>query len=105
MSGEPISDERITAKTFIPIAKRMSEAAFCAKYDHPFLFGREVLEEEFQFATVVTGGQSLEQSPFAQPASIWRVNLSISRPLRTVVGMYMNGPVPVTMPVSRIQTS
>lgn len=50
-----------TVKDYIPIARSMTAPAFAARYDHPFLFGREVLEEEFQFNTLVTN-QSLEQS-------------------------------------------
>lgn len=41
-------------RDFIPIARGMTLEAFCARYDHPFLFGREVLEEEFRFQTLVT---------------------------------------------------
>lgn len=37
--------------------------AFCARHDHPFLFGREVLEEEFQFNTLVTHDVSKESGP------------------------------------------
>lgn len=46
-----------TVNDFIPIARAMTEEAFCARYDHPFLFGREVLEEEFRFQTLVTKGE------------------------------------------------
>jgi hypothetical protein len=48
-----------TVNDFIPIARGMTEEAFVARYEHPVLFGREVLEEEFRFQTLVTdGGQS-----------------------------------------------
>lgn len=48
-----------TAKDFIPIARGMTAEAFCGRYDHPFLFGKEVLEEEFRFQTLVTRDQAL----------------------------------------------
>ena len=54
-----------TVKDYIPIARSMTGPAFAARYDHPFLFGREVLEEEFQFNTLVTD-RSLEQSQVQQ---------------------------------------
>lgn len=52
-----------TVNDFIPVARGMTEDAFGARYDHPFLFGREVLEEEFRFQTHVTdaGQLSAEQ--------------------------------------------
>lgn len=48
--------EHKKVRDFIPIARGMTVEAFCARYDHPFLFGREVLEEEFRFQTLVTEG-------------------------------------------------
>jgi hypothetical protein len=47
------------AKDFIPIARGMTGEAFCGRYDHPFLFGKEVLEEEFRFQTLVTREASM----------------------------------------------
>jgi hypothetical protein len=37
-----------------PTVKTMSVEIFCTRHAHPFLFGREVLEEEFRFSTAVT---------------------------------------------------
>lgn len=49
-----MTSEHKKARDFIPIARGMTTEAFAARYDHPFLFGREVLEEEFRFQTLVT---------------------------------------------------
>lgn len=49
-----------TAKDFIPVAMSITEETFVTRYDHPFLFGREVLEEEFRFQTLVTKEQTAE---------------------------------------------
>jgi hypothetical protein len=43
-----------TVNDYIPVVKSMNGAAFVQRYQHPFLFGREVLEEEFRFSTVVS---------------------------------------------------
>lgn len=43
-----------TVHDYIPVARSMTMDAFVARYGHPFLFGREVLEEEFRFSTLVT---------------------------------------------------
>jgi hypothetical protein len=44
--------------------RSMTPEAFAARFPHPFLFGREVLEEEFRFSTLVTDerGASMEQN-------------------------------------------
>ncbi len=39
----------------------MTPEAFAARYPHPFLFGREVLEEEFQFSTLVTDEKGMSE--------------------------------------------
>ncbi len=39
---------------YMPIARSTTVDGFCSRYNHPFLLGREVLEEEFRFSTVVT---------------------------------------------------
>src|SRR5512137_355836 len=38
---------------FFSIARSLSADAFDKRYGHPFLLGREVLEEEFSFATAI----------------------------------------------------
>lgn len=43
-----------TVHDYIPLARSMTVEAFVQRYSHPFLFGREVLEEEFRFSTLVT---------------------------------------------------
>jgi hypothetical protein len=49
-----------TVHDYIPVAKSMSADAFVQRYNHPFLFGREVLEEEFRFSTLVTDESSVD---------------------------------------------
>lgn len=55
-----------TINDYIAVARSMTVDAFGARYQHPFLFGREVLEEEFRFSTLVTEEPSSER---ARPAS------------------------------------
>ncbi len=43
-----------TVHDYIPLAKAMTADMFADRYAHPFLFGKEVLEEEFRFSTLVT---------------------------------------------------
>jgi hypothetical protein len=50
-----------TINDYIPLAKSMTADAFGARFNHPFLFGREVLEEEFRFSTLVTEEPSIER--------------------------------------------
>lgn len=47
-----------TVHDYIPIAKGMTADMFVARYPAPFLFGKEVLEEEFRFSTLVTDEKS-----------------------------------------------
>lgn len=47
-----------TVHDYIPLARSMTAEAFAQRYGHPFLFGREVLEEEFRFSTLVTSEPS-----------------------------------------------
>ena len=49
-----------TVHDYVPIALATTEEAFAARFDHPFLFGREVLEEEFRFQTAVTNVASAD---------------------------------------------
>ncbi|HEY4222430.1 MAG TPA: FHA domain-containing protein [Myxococcota bacterium] len=49
-----------TINDYIPLAKSATVDAFVSRYNHPFLFGREVLEEEFRFSTLVTEESSVE---------------------------------------------
>ncbi|MBI1947895.1 MAG: FHA domain-containing protein [Deltaproteobacteria bacterium] len=51
-----------TINDYTAVAKSMTADAFGARYQHPFLFGREVLEEEFRFSTLVTEEPSSERS-------------------------------------------
>ena len=41
----------------------MTAESFASRFSHPFLFGREVLEEEFRFSTVVTDEKFLSDLP------------------------------------------
>jgi hypothetical protein len=52
-----------TINDYIPLAKSMTADAFGARYNHPFLFGREVLEEEFRFSTLVTEDSKIAARP------------------------------------------
>lgn len=69
-----MTSEHKKVRDFIPIARGMTLEAFSARYDHPFLFGREVLEEEFRFQTLVTsdprGQKSAEER---QSTDIFRI--------------------------------
>jgi hypothetical protein len=64
-----------TVHDYIPVAKSVSADAFVQRYNHPFLFGREVLEEEFRFSTLVTDESSVDmpralaQGAVSPPAS------------------------------------
>ncbi|MCC7073187.1 MAG: FHA domain-containing protein [Deltaproteobacteria bacterium] len=51
-----------TVNDYIAVAKSMTAEAFGARYQHPFLFGREVLEEEFRFSTLVTEEPTAERA-------------------------------------------
>jgi hypothetical protein len=44
-----------------PTVRSMTVEAFATRFPHPILFGREVLEEEFRFSTVVTDDRSLSE--------------------------------------------
>ena len=57
-----------TVHDYIPLAKLMNSDAFVQRYNHPFLFGREVLEEEFRFSTVVTDESSIDMPRALQAA-------------------------------------
>ncbi len=61
------------AKDYVPIAGSMTKATFCDRFGHPFLFGREVLEEEFRFQTLVTSGESMESRPQPPPGDQLRI--------------------------------
>ena len=50
-----------TVNDYMPIARSLSSDGFVAKFSHPFLFGREVLEEEFHFSTSVTDAASARE--------------------------------------------
>ena len=43
-----------TVHDYATTVRSMTPEAFAARFPHPFLFGREVLEEEFRFSTLVT---------------------------------------------------
>jgi hypothetical protein len=57
-----------TVNDYIPLAKSMPAEAFVQRYNHPFLFGREVLEEEFRFSTLVTEESSVDLRPKGRSA-------------------------------------
>jgi len=43
------------------VVRSMTPEAFAQRHAHPFLFGREVLEEEFQFSTLVTDERGISE--------------------------------------------
>lgn len=51
-----------TVNDYSAVARSMTAEAFGARYQHPFLFGREVLEEEFRFSTLVTEEPTSERA-------------------------------------------
>ena len=52
-----------TVHDYVTTVKSMTAEAFATRYPHPFLFGREVLEEEFRFSTLVTDEKFLSELP------------------------------------------
>jgi hypothetical protein len=52
-----------TVHDYVTTVKSMTAEAFSARFPHPFLFGREVLEEEFRFSTLVTDDKHLSEFP------------------------------------------
>ncbi len=66
-----------TVHDYVTTVKSMTPEAFASRYPHPFLFGREVLEEEFRFSTVVTDEKFLseirEGSAPSSPDEIFRI--------------------------------
>lgn len=71
--NRPMAVVHLTVNDFIPTARGMSEDGFCARYDHPFLFGREVLEEEFRFQTVVTEGPGIASGDGRKSTDVFRI--------------------------------
>lgn len=61
-----------TVDDYVPIARSMTGDAFVQRYCYPFLFGREVLEEEFRFATQVTDAKAASLA--AEPAEQLRIH-------------------------------
>jgi len=54
------NERHLTVEDLVPIARSCTAETFAARFPHPFLFGREVLEEEFNFQTAVTNESSAE---------------------------------------------
>lgn len=50
-----------TVHDYVTTVKSMTAEAFAARCPYPFLFGREVLEEEFRFSTLVTDEKNLSE--------------------------------------------
>lgn len=51
-----------TIHDYGPMVRSMTADAFSSRFPHPFLFGREVLEEEFRFSTLVTDDRGLSEA-------------------------------------------
>jgi len=54
-----------TVHDYVTTVKSMTAEAFAGRYPNPFLFGREVLEEEFRFSTLVTDEKGVSEYPRA----------------------------------------
>ena len=50
-----------TVHDYGSMVRSMTPEAFSTRYPHPFLFGREVLEEEFRFSTLVTDDRGMAE--------------------------------------------
>ncbi|MBI5496868.1 MAG: FHA domain-containing protein [Deltaproteobacteria bacterium] len=44
----------------VPLARAMTGDSFCQRFTHPFMVGKEVIEEEFNFRTVVARESTLQ---------------------------------------------
>ena len=62
-----------TVKDYTPIAVATTRELFTARYNHPFLFGREVLEEEFRFQTLVTAGDPTADGNAPKSTDVFRI--------------------------------
>lgn len=51
-----------TVHDYASTVRSMTAEAFSSRFPHPFLFGREVLEEEFRFSTLVTDERGLSEA-------------------------------------------
>jgi hypothetical protein len=51
-----------TVHDYFTTVRSMTPEAFASRHAHPFLFGREVLEEEFQFSTLVTDERGMSDA-------------------------------------------
>lgn len=78
------TEKQRSAKDLLPEVRSTSRRAFGARYVHPFLFGREVLEEGFQFDTMVTDGLTTDNessvSPLADMLCIRHWVIAVKRP-------------------------
>lgn len=48
-----MTEQQQTIRDFLTAARMHTNDTFCKRYGHPFLLGREVLEEEFAFSTAI----------------------------------------------------
>ena len=62
-----------TVHDFGTMVRSMTPEAFSVRHPHPFLFGREVLEEEFQFSTLVTDERGLSETPRESGTDVFRI--------------------------------
>jgi hypothetical protein len=59
-----------TVRDYVATCRSMTPDVFASRHPYPFLFGREVLEEEFRFSTVVTDDRMLSEAPRAGSAAV-----------------------------------
>lgn len=64
----------------VPLARALTEDGFSQRYAHPFMLGKEVLEEEFNFRTMVAREHTLSQKAPEPPLRIRDWVLPIVKP-------------------------
>jgi hypothetical protein len=99
----PTQQQRI--QDFFPIARSLSVEAFDKRYAHPFLLGREVLEEEFSFATAIANveepqilskKEGLHIRDWVLP--VHKAGSLAAGPVRLFVGRSSNNDLPIPHP-------
>lgn len=67
----------------VPLARALTEETFCQRHPHPFILGKEVVEEEFAFRTVVARESTLTAKTLEPPLRIRDWVLPIHKPGET----------------------
>ncbi|MFH1807414.1 MAG: FHA domain-containing protein [Pseudomonadota bacterium] len=101
-----MSTEQQTIRDFIDTARNVTAESFEKRYLHPFLLGREVLEEEFSFATAIATVDEMERGDRQTGLRIRDWVLPVQRPegaskvgsLRVFVGRASNNDLSIPHP-------